>query len=352
MAAHLARMLASRGLKDSPLFTVNEAPVDDAGLLAPAEVADIRSWLISLAEDSGARDAVVRQTLDGTVRSLARQAHVIADAANEQVSALEALREAAAAAYADAEATALAATSDGTLLRGEVAARWREFVGTGELLKSLDSTVSRIRDRVVSAVKGAAQQADRVSVAVEAGLELMIVDHAETAAAAAHAAWDELGFADSLMVDSDLGRASRDLRRRAEGEVRAWQHDLTELVKAQGTEHRSARYLAYGARGLAVTLTVVSLGDDADTGDSGVSVGRTLLDAVFGADHTRTLVEQGRAGLRGRVSALLEAERARYLGLLDAVDLPADAALQLRAAARRVDDRRFEQARGADDVLS
>ena len=33
VAAHLARMLASRGLKDSPLFTVGEAPVSEDGLL-------------------------------------------------------------------------------------------------------------------------------------------------------------------------------------------------------------------------------------------------------------------------------------------------------------------------------
>ena len=202
VAAHLARMLASRGLKDSPLFTVNEAPVDEDGLLAAAEVADIRNWLVSLAGDSGARDAVVRQTLDGTVRTLGRQAHVIADAVTEQITALEDLRAAATAAYAEAEAGALAATTDGSLLRGEVAARWREFVGTGELLKSLDNKVSRLRERVVSAVKGTAQQADRVSVAVEAGLELMVLDHAESAAGAAHAAWDELGSAAPLVAGS------------------------------------------------------------------------------------------------------------------------------------------------------
>src|SRR5690606_21617084 len=33
VATHLARMLAARGLKDSPLFTVPERPVSDEGLL-------------------------------------------------------------------------------------------------------------------------------------------------------------------------------------------------------------------------------------------------------------------------------------------------------------------------------
>ena len=73
VSTHLARMLASRGLKDSPLFTVPEAEVDDDGLLAPAEVADIRGWLESLAADAEARAGVVKQTLEGAVRTVARQ---------------------------------------------------------------------------------------------------------------------------------------------------------------------------------------------------------------------------------------------------------------------------------------
>jgi hypothetical protein len=32
-------------------------------------------------------------------------------------------------------------TEDGTLLRGEVLARWQEFVGTGELLRNLETRV-------------------------------------------------------------------------------------------------------------------------------------------------------------------------------------------------------------------
>ncbi len=48
VASHLARMLAARGLKDSPLFTVNEATLTDDGLLAPRYVAEIRSWLSEL----------------------------------------------------------------------------------------------------------------------------------------------------------------------------------------------------------------------------------------------------------------------------------------------------------------
>ena len=55
VSTHLARMLASRGLKDSPLFTVTEGEVSEEGLLPPASVASIRGWLESLAADAEAR---------------------------------------------------------------------------------------------------------------------------------------------------------------------------------------------------------------------------------------------------------------------------------------------------------
>ena len=55
VSTHLARMLASRGLKDSPLFVVTEGPVSDDGLLPAESVADVRGWLDSLAENAEAR---------------------------------------------------------------------------------------------------------------------------------------------------------------------------------------------------------------------------------------------------------------------------------------------------------
>ncbi len=42
VSTHLARMLASRGLKDTPLFIVHEGPIDEHGLLPADYVADIR----------------------------------------------------------------------------------------------------------------------------------------------------------------------------------------------------------------------------------------------------------------------------------------------------------------------
>ncbi|MFT4263238.1 MAG: dynamin family protein, partial [Nocardioides sp.] len=208
VATHLARMLASRGLKDSPLFIVNEGKPSDEGILEPELVAEIRGWIEMLAADAVARHAVVQQTLDGAVRTVARRAHPVADASREQAEAAAMLREDAAHAYDEALRAILAAVADGTMLRGEVLARWQEFVGTGELLRSLETRVGKLRDRFVSAVKGKPQQAEHVSVAVESGLELLILEHAEAAAERAERAWGQLDAGRGLLATAptDLGR--------------------------------------------------------------------------------------------------------------------------------------------------
>ena len=351
VATHLARMLASRGLKDSPLFTVHEGPVSDDGLLPAAEVADIRGWLESLAEDVEARGAVVKQTLDGAIRTLTRRTHQVADAAAEQETAVRRLREDADKAYDDAIAAVVTASADGTLLRGEVLARWQEFVGTGELLKSLENRVGWLRDRVVNAVKGKPQQAERVTVAVESGLETLILEHAEAAAERAEASWQSLAPGQALLAGAgeDLGRASRDLRRRAERSVRDWQQDVLEMVRTEGADKRgTARFLAYGVNGLSVALMVVVFahtagltGAEAGIAGGSAVLGQKLLEAVFGDQAVRSLTERSRRSLEERVRALLESERGRYLALLDQLGIVAAAPEHLRAASRRVDDLRF-----------
>jgi hypothetical protein len=351
VATHLARMLASRGLKDSPLFIVHEGTVSDEGLLPPANVAEVRGWLEMLAADSGARSAVVRQTLEGAVRTVSRRAHPVADAAVVQTEAEQRLRRDAEAAYDEGLRAILAATADGTMLRGEVLARWQEFVGTGELLRSLESKVGKLRDRLVSAVRGKPQQAEHVQVAVESGLELLILEHAEHAAERAEAAWLQLEAGRALVASgpTDLGRASRDLRRKAERAVRDWQQDVLDMVRTEGADKKStARFLAFGVNGLSVALMVVVFANTAgltgaEVGIAGGSavVGQKLLEAVFGDQAVRTLAERARRSLEVRVRTLFDDERVRYLDLLDNLRLHPDAAEKLRQAARRVDDARY-----------
>ena len=360
VAAHLARMLASRGLKDSPLFIVIEGEVDENGLLPAEAVAEISRWLIELAADSEARAAVVKQTLEGAIRTLTRRTHEVADAVTEQVAAEVRLREDANRAYDKAVHDIVDATEDGTLLRGEVLARWQEFVGTGELLRGLETKVGWLRDRVVNAIKGKPQQAERVTVAVESGLETLILEHAEAAAERAEGSWQSLAPGQALLADAgeDLGRASRDLRRKTERAVRDWQQDVLEMVRTEGADKRgTARFLAYGVNGLSVALMVVVFSHTAgltgaEVGIAGGSavLGQKLLEAVFGDQAVRSLAERASASLTLRVRELVDAERARYVDLLDSLALDGQTPEQLRAAARRVDDVRYESQRGRDPL--
>ena len=188
-------------------------------------------------------------------------------------------------------------------------ARWQEFVGTGELLKSLENRVGWLRDRVVNAVKGKPQQAERVTVAVESGLETLILEHAEAAAERAAGSWQSLESGKALLADAgeDLGRASRDLRRRAERSVRDWQHDVLEMVRTEGADKRStARFLAYGVNGLSVALMVVVFahtagltGAEAGIAGGSAVLGQKLLEAVFGDQAVRSLAERSRRQPRG-----------------------------------------------------
>ena len=347
VATHLARMLASRGLKDSPLFIVHEDTVSEDGLLPAGGVAEVRSWLDMLADDATAREAVVTQTLDGAVRALTFDVHAVADAAAEQAEAAVRLRAEAERAYDQAREGIMAAIEDGALLRGEVLARWQEFVGTGELLRSLENRVGKLRDRVVGAIKGKPQQADRITDAVQGGLELLILEQAESAAERAQQAWQHSEAGRGLLAQGpdDLGRASRALRPKAERTVRDWQQDVLDMVRAEGQDKRtSARFLAYGVSGLGLALMVVVV---AGTGPSGTdatestALGRKLLEAVFGEHSVGSLVDRARTALEARVTALVDEERSRYTALVDGLGIDGEAPARLRQAARRVDDARF-----------
>lgn len=351
VASHLAEMLAARGLGDSLLFTVVESPVGANELLPPATVDPIRQWLHTLAADSAARSAVVRQTLDGAVRSVGQRTCDIADAAAVQAETSGRLRADAGRAYDEAARDIAAAAQDGTMLRGEVLARWQEFVGTGELLRGLEERIGRFRDWLVGAVRGQPAPAQRVAVAVESGLEALITEHAESAAERAEASWRSLDAGQRLLAtaDRDLGRASREFRGVVQRAVRDWQQGVLDMVRTEGAERRTtARVLAYGVNSLGVALMIVIFAQTggligAEVGVAGGTavVGQKILEAVFGDQAVRRLAEQARLDLQKRVDDLLHSEYARFLEVLDAFPVDPSMPDQLRRLAREVEDARI-----------
>lgn len=346
VSQHLRQMLAARGLERSPLFTVTEGHVDEHGLLSPQSVREIRSWLDGLAADTNARAAIVRQTLEGAIRSAGTRAGEIAAAHAAQVDAAARLRSDADHAYESAVLEVAKASADGSMLRGEVLARWQEFVGTGELLRSLESRVGWARDRVSGWFRGRPVQVERVSVAVESGLESLLLEHAEAAAEQATWTWASVPSGRQLLesANEDLGRASREFRGRAERAVRDWQQGVLDLVRSEGADKRStARFLAFGVNGLSVALMIVVFahtagitGAEAGIAGGSAVLGQKLLEAVFGDQAVRRLAEHARSDLEARVRELYAEEAARHHRLLDGLDLRPEETQRLWDAAREV----------------
>lgn len=340
VAADLARMLTERGPGDAHLLRVLESPLTDGRLPAGA-VAGLTDWLRGVVGQDE-RAEVLRRTMVGAATDLATRAAALADACDAQEAAVARLRTAAVTAFDDAESSLRQALGDGSVLRGEVLARWQEFIGTGELLRAVESTVSGLRDRLTAFLRGRPAP-EPVRDAISAGLADLVLDAAESAAQVTYTRWrsDPAGAA---IADPALARASADLRARIGEEVRAWQGDVLRLVGEEGADRRTtARLLSFGVNGLGVALMVAifSATGGLTTAEVGVAGGtavlaQRLLEAVFGDDAVRRLTQAAQRDLETRIAGLLDTEEARHTTVLDALDLPPGAGRALREAAERL----------------
>ncbi|MFI7634917.1 ABC transporter [Nonomuraea sp. NPDC049400] len=185
----LSRLLAENGLDGTLLFTVPEAVLPAEKARLPADtVRPISSWLSGLAADAAERSRVVRQTLSGALDSLATRVPALAQAVERQQAAFDGLRSIVAGAYAGGLADFDAGMRDGSLLRGEVLARWQDFIGTGDLMRSLESRVGWLRDRIVGFFTGRVPEL-QLRDALESGVEALIRGAADGAAERALEGW-------------------------------------------------------------------------------------------------------------------------------------------------------------------
>ncbi len=350
VADDLRRLMAEHGLADAQLFVVPEAADAGPGALEdgylPEEtVGEIATWLTGLGGDPEARARVIAATRDGVVDDLVRRAVHLADAADTQRAADTRLRDAVRRHHADALAQVDAATSDGALLRGEVLARWQDFVGTGEFFRSVEAGVGRVRDAVVDFFRGKPRQAPQVEQAIAHGLESVVLDAAEQAAERTYQTWRGDAAGAALLQGLELSRTSGGLRAQVGEEIRGWQSDVLELVREQGAEKRgTARALSLGVNALGVSLMVLVFASTA--GLTGAEIGiaggtavvaQKLLEAVFGDEAVRRLSLEAKKRLTARVQSVLDGQAARYTAQLDALGTQAPAGDAVREAARAVE---------------
>ena len=341
VAGHLSDMLAGSGLHGAPLFVIEEQSLRH-GRLKDKTIAPIRGWLGGLTADAEQRTSVVRYTLDGALRSLPPRTYALAEAADEQAETLGQLESCVRSSYRAACSRVDDAVRDGTLLRGEVLARWQDVVGTGEFLRRLESRVGRLRDRMVSAVTGRSTPVEELGTALETGVAVVVRAAVEDAAEASYACWARHQAGAPLLSD-DLARPAPTVNETVERMVRDWEQFVLDLVRTEGESKRSgARLASYGVNGagLVVMLAVFSQTAGLTGAEVAVAGGTTVasqkvLEAIFGEQAVRGLARQARDELLARVDALLTDDADRYYRLLGSASsaVPGD---DLRATANRV----------------
>ena len=349
VSADLASMLERSGLAAARLFVVEERPLVD-GRLPEEQVAPLRGWLHGLAADQEERAAVVRQTLEGALDSLQQRTAGVVAAVEEQLAAADALREAAAAAYAAARDGVDEGIRSGSLLRGEVLARWQEFVGTGEWMRTLQDRVGRVRDRVAAALTGRPLPAESLQEALESSVEHLLRAEADRAADRTVTAWRAVPAGPPLLrgEEPELARVSADFPEAAAAQVRDWQGTVLELVREEGADKRSrARLLSWGVSGTGAVVMVAVfahtgglLGGEVAVAGGTSAVGQRVLEAVFGDAAVRALAERARADLLQRADALLAYEQDRFEARVAAAGPDPAAADELRAALAALADAR------------
>lgn len=342
VTADLKTMMTARGLGQAPLFVIGEATCD--GLLPNDAVAPVRSWLLGLASSAASRQSVAWRTLRGAIGALAQQASVVADAADEQVALSQLLESDAAAAYEQARQQVSAQAGDGSLLRGEVLAKWHDFVGTTPFVRLLDQKVSWVRDKIATWF-GHAPGGDDVTGAAEAGLQVLISQAGEQAAGRAATAWRNLG-AGRVLLDGrpDLARASVGFPDAVAVSMGAWQADIKALVAEEGAGKRQgARLAATGVNGVGAALMLVIFSSTggltgAELGIAGGTtlVAQKLLESIFGDEAVRRLANTAKANLTARIDGLLAAEQARFTAVVDGLRVASDAAARIDAAVDHV----------------
>ncbi|TWD13777.1 dynamin family protein [Marihabitans asiaticum] len=342
----LVEMLREQGLETSPVFTVPETTLDERGLIPEGDISRLRSWLTALAGDQRARGIVIQQTLSGALRSLDERTDELVAAATTQQAMVKELEKVAYDAYDTAEDQVRDGISDGQLLRGEVLARWQEFVGTGEFFKRVEEGVSRLRDRVTNAIKGAPPPSKPLDEALHDGVAALVIAEGDAAAATTARRWRSTEAGPELLEEHpELTRSSEALRETVERTVRDWQGDVLDIVRAEGGNRRTnARIAAYGVNGIGLFLMLVSF---AHTGgvlvapEVAIAGGTTalaqkVLEAIFGDQAVREMAAKARSLLLERVTDLYDEERRRYESVLGTVQVSEGQVRRLTQAAEAV----------------
>jgi len=364
---HFSAMLDANGIAAADRFVIQETPLID-GMLPADAYQPVRDWLADTAARSDRRVAVLSRTMSGVLDTFKSRVPDIAAHVEAQVVLRAQLRRAAETAYQNAFAEVGGGLKDGTLLCGEVLARWEDCMVGGELrprrggarssqgvakkgkrarrgpsrTAALNAALrSAIDSYIVSVADRAAESVERSWRSDPAGAVLLADAAAERArdvrakqvfesvfgpsgqsgvgemAEADIRAADVITAADAAQV-SEFSRSSPDLALRSARAVGAWQDHLARMVEAEDTRP-ALRRVSFDEEALSLVVLVAMLGENAE-GSSVYTEPRQMLTSVFGAAMLTEILAKARADLSERVRLLLNEELVRFVEVIGECD--------------------------------
>lgn len=323
---HFATMLAAHDLSDVTVFAIAETSLEE-DKIPDANISGIRHWLLGRAAHATDRRSLVQTTIQGAVASIPGRLDGIATGVEREAAALADLQDIVDHSYQNAFATITERVQAGAVLRQEVLTRWQEYVGGGQIMKSLQGGISWIRDAFRSVVRGGPTAAAEVQGELTSSLVATILEAADSAADASVARWEQTPAGRQLLGDDArlLARPGESLRQAAGTEIEGWQDHVLGLVRQQAESKRlAARALSLGINTIGVSLMVVMFahtggitGGEVAVAGGTATVSQALLTALFGENAVRDLARQARSDLLERVERLLADDAARFRRRLD-----------------------------------
>lgn len=341
---HLSVLLKEAGLGTAPIFTVPELTLED-GRLPQSAIFPLRSWISNLSSNPRARNAVVQRTLHGALAAVPGRVETLADHAQTQVDAHAKLAEVVDTEFSHARQRLGEALVSGHVLRGEVLARWQDFVGTGQLFRGLEPTVARIRDRITAKVTGKRDTAEPLGQAIESSASYLVREQAVSALGGVVNGWHETTSGEELLkANPTLGKHPADMDQTIRRTISEWSDAVNDLVRDVGQSKRAkARILSFGVNGVgAVLMLAVFAGTGGLTGaEAGIAGGTAvvtgkLLDTIFGDQVTRDLASQARHMLLEKTGELLTSFREPFDQVLAAHPVDPEQAKELRTINERL----------------
>ncbi|MCP3976998.1 MAG: ABC transporter [bacterium] len=326
ITGHFAEMLDEHGLAGVTIFPIAETALEN-DRIPESNVAEIRDWLLGRAAGNAERRSLVQATIEGALASIPDRLAKIATGIEREAAALSDLNSDVDHTYAAAKTAVAERVQTGALLRNEVLAGWQEYVGGGQIMRSLQGGISWIRDAFRSVIKGGPTAAAEVQGELTSSMVAAILESADSAADATVERWEKTPAGRQLLSDDarTLARPAESLRESAESEIDAWQDHVLGLVRQQAEGKRlAARTLSLGINTIGVSLMVVMFahtggitGGEVAVAGGTATVSQALLTALFGENAVRDLARQAHADLMARVERLLDEDAARFRARLD-----------------------------------